>query len=169
MRKTRLTQYTRKGWYGPSLKVYGTHDCQLCIRRMKKKVVVPWWNLLMLIAHLLTSKTLAKSIWINSCSCSCSCMPKLYDIGKKLGVKILKQNFQLTSVDDMNLDQKIDDNKSIRFTLSCYGMRKHKTTSRSRFAVWGRQAESKSLISSPKLELLHHPPTIFWSKTFFSI
>ena len=29
-------------------------------------------------------------------------MPKLYDIGKKLGVKILKQNFQLTSVDDMN-------------------------------------------------------------------
>lgn len=66
-------------------------------------------------------------------------MPKLYDIGKKLGVKILKQNFQLTSVDDMNLDQKIVDNKSTRFTLSCYGMRKHKTTSRSRFAVWGEQ------------------------------
>ena len=160
MRKTRLTQYTRKGWYDPSLKVYGTHNYQLCIRRMKKNVLVPWWNLLMLIAHLLTSKTLAKIIWINSCSCSCSCMPKLYDIGKRLGVKILKQNFQVTSEDDMNLDPNIVDNKFTRFTSS---------TLQNRFTVWGRQAESNSVISSPKFELLHHPPTIFWSKTFFAL
>ena len=48
-------------------------------------------------------------------------MPKLYDIGKRLGVKILKQNFQVTSEDDMNLDQNIVDNKFTRFTSSCYG------------------------------------------------
>ena len=77
---------------------------------------------------LIAAHVLSGTIWLDS-------VPKLYGIGKKTVVKILQQNFQLTSVGDINSNPEVANDECTKFIAACYGDKKFKTMSEARFAV----------------------------------
>ena len=86
----------------------------------------------------------------------CDSVPKLFGIGKKTVVKILKQNISLTRLGNTNSPIKEIYEESSRLVAACYGVKNETSLSKVRFTVCGKRT-GKKLTSTPKLESL--PPT----------